>query len=70
MNSARQSKEYKKKGFNLDLVNSSKNGASLVSQLVKNPPVMQDTQVRSLGGEDPLERGMAINPNISAWRTS
>ena len=32
--------------------------ASLVAQLVKNPPAMQETQVRSLGGEDPLEKGM------------
>ena len=66
MNSARQSKEYKKKGFNLDLVNSSKNGASLVSQLVKNPPVMQNTQVRSLGGEDPLEKRMITRSSLLA----
>ena len=34
-------------------------GASLVAQMVKNLPVMQETQVRSLGWEDPLEKGMA-----------
>ena len=33
-------------------------GASLVAQLVKNPPAMQETSVRSLGWEDPLEEGM------------
>ena len=31
-------------------------GASLVAQLVKNPPAMQETPVRFLGGEDPLEK--------------
>ena len=33
--------------------------ASLVAQLVKNPPAMQETWVRSLGCEDPLEKGTA-----------
>ena len=33
--------------------------ASLVVQMVKNPPAMQETQVQSLGREDPLEKGMA-----------
>ena len=33
--------------------------ASLVAQMVKNPPAMQKTWVRSLGSEDPLEKGMA-----------
>ena len=42
--------------------------ASLAAQLVKNPPAMQETQVQSLGWEDPLEEGMAINSNILAWR--
>ena len=32
-------------------------GASLIAQLVKNPPAMQETPVRSLGQEDPLEKG-------------
>ena len=32
--------------------------ASLVAQTVKSPPAMQETQVQSLGGEDPLEEGM------------
>ena len=42
--------------------------ASLVAQLVKNPPAMQETWVRSLGWEDPLEKGKAAHSNILAWR--
>ena len=34
----------------------------------KNLPAMQETQVRSLGWEDPLEKGMATHPSILAWR--
>ena len=34
---------------------------------VKNPPAMQDTQVRSLGQEDPLEKEMATHSSILAW---
>ena len=37
---------------------------SLVAQLVKNPPAMQETQVQALGREDPLELGMAIHSSI------
>ena len=43
--------------------------ASFVAQLVKNPPAMQETWVRSLGWEDPLEKGKATNSSIQAWRT-
>ena len=43
-------------------------GASLVAQMVKNPLAMQETQARSLGWEDPLEKGMAIHSSILAWR--
>ena len=42
--------------------------ASLVAQLVKNPPAMRETWVLSLGWEDPLEKGMAIHSSILAWR--
>ena len=42
--------------------------ASLVAQLVKNLPVKQETWVRSLGWEDPLEEGMAIYSSILAWK--
>ena len=34
---------------------------------VKNLPTMQETQVRSLGQEDPLEKGIATHPSILAW---
>ena len=39
-----------------------------VAQLVKNPPAVQKTWVRSLGWEDPLEKGKATHSNILAWR--
>ena len=42
--------------------------ASLVAQLVKNPSTMRETWVRSLGWEDPLEKGKAIHSSILAWR--
>ena len=42
--------------------------ASLVAQLVKNPLAMQETWVRSLGWEDPLEKGKATHSSILAWR--
>ena len=42
--------------------------ASLVAQLVKNPPAMQETQVKSLGQEDLLEKEMATHSSILAWR--
>ena len=41
--------------------------ASLVAQLVKNPPAMGETWVRSLGWEDPLEKGKATLSSILAW---
>ena len=37
-------------------------GASLVVQLVKDPPAMQETPVQFMGGEDPLEKGQATPP--------
>ena len=43
--------------------------ASLVAQVVKSPPAMRKTWLRSLGWEDPLEKGMATDSNILAWRT-
>ena len=50
------------KGHTDDLV------ASLVAQTIKNPPAMQETQVQSLGWEDPLKGGMATHSTILAWR--
>ena len=35
--------------------------------MVKNPPAMQETQVQSLGGEDPLEKEIASHSSILAW---
>ena len=43
-------------------------GASLVAQMVKNLPAMQETRVRSLGWEDPLEKEMATRSSILAWK--
>ena len=42
--------------------------ASLVAQMVKKLPATQKTRVRSLGWEDPLEKGMATHSSILAWR--
>ena len=39
-----------------------------MAQAVKNPPAMQETQVWSLGWEDPLEEGMATHSSIIAWK--
>ena len=50
------------------LVNITVEYSCLVSQMVKNLPAMQETQVRSLGQEDPLEKGMVTHSNILAWR--
>ena len=41
---------------------------SEMALVVKNPPAMQETQVRSLGWEDPLEKRMATHSSILAWR--
>ena len=42
--------------------------ASLIVQLVKNPPAMQETLIQFLGWEDPLEKGTATHSSILAWR--
>ena len=42
--------------------------ASLVAQIVKHLPTMWETQVRSLGWEDPLEKEMATHSNTLAWK--
>ena len=41
---------------------------AMVAQMVKNLPAMQETQVQSLGWEDPLEKEMATHSSILAWR--
>ena len=43
--------------------------ASLVAYMVKNLPAMRETQVQSLGPEDPPEKGMTTHFSILAWRT-
>ena len=42
--------------------------ASLIAQSVKNVPAMQETWVRFLGWEDPLEKEMATHSSILAWK--
>ena len=42
-------------------------GVSLVTQMVKNPPAMQETWVQSLSQEDPLKEGMATQSSILTW---
>ena len=43
-------------------------GAFLIAQTVKNLPAIQETWVRSLGQEDPLQKGVATHSSIVAWR--
>ena len=43
-------------------------GEMRVAQMLKNPPAMQEAQVRSLGQEDPQEKGMATYYSILVWR--
>ena len=40
-----------------------------MAQMIKNPPAIQETWVRSLGQEDPLEKGLATHSSSLAWRT-
>ena len=42
--------------------------ASLIIQMVKNLPAIQETRVQSLGWDDPLEKEMATHSSILAWR--
>ena len=42
--------------------------ASLVAQMAKNPPAIQETRVQSLSWEDPLEKGMTTHSSILVWR--
>ena len=50
------------------LTNLSLSWASLVAQMLKNLPMMQENQVQSLGQEDPLEKGMATYSSVLAGR--
>ena len=44
-------------------------GISLVAHMVNNLPVMQETLVKALGQENPLEKGMAAHSSVLAWRS-
>ena len=48
--------------------NCSKSGITKVAQMVKCLPAMRETRVRFLGGEDPLEKEMAIHSSTLAWK--
>ena len=50
------------------IIPTSHHGASLMAQMAKNVPAMQETWVRFLGQEDPLQKGMAPYSSILAWR--
>ena len=49
-------------------IGNQKDWSSLVAQMVKNPPATQETLVRSLGWEDPLEKEMVTHSSIPAWK--
>ena len=59
---------YKRKKSGINYILSCCQVASLVTQMVKSLPEMRETQVQSLGQEDPLEKGMATHSSILAWR--
>ena len=54
--------------FFKEMINTSIDWASLVAQIVKSQPVMQETWVQSLGWEDPLEKGIGTHSSILVWR--
>ena len=56
------------KGFEHYLASMQNEHNCVIAQMVKNLPVMQETWVRSLGQEDPLEKGMATHSSVLAWR--
>ena len=55
--SSRATRQHRQAGFLVTGEHVDMSGASLVAQMEKNPPTIQETQVRSLGREDPLEKG-------------
>ena len=54
--------------FSITVPKDEHSGASQIAQMVKSLPAMQETWVRSLGWEDPVEEGMATHFSIIAWR--
>ena len=61
---------YSRSSLVVCLIYSSVCMASLVAERVKRLPAMQETQVQSLGGEDPLEKEMATHSSTLAWKSS
>ena len=55
-------------GWLREYSSSSTPSASVVAETVKNPPAVRETRVQSLGGEDPLEKGMVTHSSVLAWR--
>ena len=68
MSSSHPSISEEGSGVRIGMQPSSHPGASLVAQWVKNLPATQETQVLSLGRDDPLEKAMATHSIILAWR--
>jgi len=62
---ARNLNHWTAEDFTVIIIN---NSSYLIAQLVNNPSAMQETWVRSLGWEDPLEKGKATHSSILAWR--
>ena len=60
----------KRQPTNWEKISAESISASLVAQMIQNSPAMHETRVQSLGGEDPLEKGMATHSSILAWRIS
>ena len=60
--------EPKETGREADASQAGEGEDSLVARMVRNLPAMQETQVRSLGQEHPLEKGMTTHSSILAWR--
>ena len=56
-----------RKGTHLGIWGLKRSWASLVAQMIKNPPAVQETRVQSLGLPDPLENRMANYSSILAW---
>ena len=52
----------------MEMLANTSHWTSLVAQMIKRLPIMQETQVRSLGQEDPLEKEMAAHSSTLAWK--
>ena len=70
LKSESESKGRRRLMTQLDYPHPSSKTTSLVAQMIKNLPAMQETRVQSLGWVVPLEKGMATHSSILAWRMS